>query len=76
VVSPQEAALARAFALLVSSLHAAGLVDGAKLAANLRLDRSGDAAVDAFALELADVIRRTIDPASPRLHGLRDVAGR
>lgn len=75
MVSPQEAALARAFALLVTALHSAGVVDGAKLAANLRLDKSGDAAVDAFALELADVIRRTIDPAA-RLPMLREVAGR
>ena len=61
MVSPREAALARAFALLTATLHSAGMVDGNRLAASMRLDKTGNPAVDAFALELAELVRSTIE---------------
>ena len=68
----QIGALGRAMAVLVGSLHQAGVIDGNAIAGTLRLDATGNAEADAFTDEIAELIRRTIElsedngPVRPR----------
>ena len=61
MVAGQIGGVARAVVILTASLHGAGVLNGNAIAASLRLDQVGNDDARGMMVEIADLIRRTID---------------
>lgn len=60
-LSAQIGGLGRAIAILTATLHAEGVINGNAVAASLRLDNTGHDGAHTMKVEIADLIRRTIE---------------